>query len=117
MGALPSALTPWAENRIALSLDRFADALATVAWAPKTVGPRRFDVIDALIESVADEIGIPAGPILSAGSYRIGPLVSLNPYMLNRMRMVFQTRSKLAMLISNTLRRLRFPEDSRLQLA
>ena len=46
-------------NGIALSRDGFADRLATVAGASKTVEPGRFDVIDALLKSVANEIGIP----------------------------------------------------------
>src|SRR6266536_4564264 len=46
-------------NRIALSHNRFPDTFATVAWVPKTVEPRRFDVIHALIKSVANEVGIP----------------------------------------------------------
>ena len=46
-------------NRIALSHNRFPDTFATVAWVPKTVEPRRFDVVHALIKSVANEVGIP----------------------------------------------------------
>jgi len=46
-------------NRIAPSSNCFPDTFATVSWTSKTVEPRRFDVIHALVKSVADEIGIP----------------------------------------------------------
>jgi hypothetical protein len=45
-------------NRIAFSCDRFPDAFATVAWASKTVAPRRFDMVHTLVKSVADEVCI-----------------------------------------------------------
>src|SRR6266496_1475943 len=47
-------------NRIAPSRNRLPDTFAAAARATHPVEPRRLDVIHALVESVADELGVPS---------------------------------------------------------